>query len=226
MFNDDKGFDRQRRNVILSSVILILAVVATAPGQNDLSQITVLGLNLHFKPCLVGFLWACMILYFMLRLYQMPIQEQNRHPMTLWRNTFLLKLLGTSGWTLQHRKLIRNRLEGFAEEHPEYKKSEIKVRLVEWGAQQPDVHTGDITYWPLLEYRAGRLLGPVQLRTAEGVTIRKHGLIWCIAVVRNFISLSFRTEYFTEYLLPYMLGLLAIAWEATRYISCVANCYR
>jgi hypothetical protein len=80
---DDARFDRQRRNVMVTSSLLIAAWLVKA----DFSRFNLFGLSAN-APHRIGILWAILVLYFLWRLFQMTGKEQQVEKQALFEEQF------------------------------------------------------------------------------------------------------------------------------------------
>jgi hypothetical protein len=212
MFDDAAQFDRQRRNVIVAGSVLWALTIAGIHVDAFLpvrAQPT--------SPCNLYLLWGIVLGYFLWRLYQVShdIRAQRRTQFLSSLKTEITKRLFKSFET----KELKNKII------QEYASRGLTIESVTFDGSTIQL-TGDeseyvykvkttITYTKEVERTIGG--------NTQEVVIRKGGDTWRRAAVINFITLSLKTTYFTEFLLPILIGVSAALIALIGYSVCLVN---
>lgn len=198
---DDARFDRQRRNVMVTSSLLVAAWIVRA----NFTSFTVFGLTAA-SPHRVGTLWAILIAYFMWRLSQMAGKEQRDDKQALFEEV-LIEVL-TKIATKQVQKEVAEELSKEAQTRNDKLISSL-VLLVNNGAS-----------YDREEYKfKAKFFVSSKWKTAEGDSNESSSRTktfvatqpeFEIGIRRAKILVLFKRKTFTEYQLPYLLGTAAV----------------
>ena len=198
---DDARFDRQRRNVMVTSSLLI----ATWLVKGNFSNLSFFGLTAGY-PHRIEILWVFLIIYFLWRLFQMTGKEQQKDIIDLFQEIFVSTLTGIAKkQVIEERRLELEKEAGTGRELL----SSI-VLLVDGGATYQSKEykfTADFyvsSHWKTPEgdsHESGK-------RKKSFVTGQPE---FALGIRKTRVLVLLKRKTFTEYTLPYLLGFIAIA---------------
>jgi hypothetical protein len=186
-------FQRQRRNLFLSSVLLFFIQTTGATMQG----VSVGGVSIHFESpgVVMLWLWAAMA-YFLLRYYQ--------HLSGVLRNFWGAYEVERYGLHLEAVKRIA--IRKISRHEPKIDKSSIDPSFETLGSNVRKMR------WKLrtVGYRIGGAVfnGPIRGMESYEVSLSSFRRIWLEFLC--WIKTSLKTDAFTEYLLPLVLPLFPI----------------
>jgi hypothetical protein len=206
LISDEARFERQRRNVMVAGSILWALQVARINVASLFPTNAKIG-----SPRNLELIWGTVILYFMWRLYQVShdFRAKRRNQFRQCVPTFLTRDLLSTPQIAALKGEIRQHYEGDPNV-PDIKTISFRqdrIALKEYAS-------GDLKYE--LEATVDWSHGSVSTQRHE-VVIEEGSPGWWRAALRARWSLGFNTTYFTEYTLPYLIGVTALGLAFYRY---------
>src|SRR5690348_10779827 len=195
---DDARFDRQRRNVMITSTLLIGAWLAKA----DFQEIKIFGLGTAY-PHRLEILWAAIIAYFMWRLLQLTGKKQREDIQAMYQEMFLKVMV----------RIGKRKVREDYEEELRVEATKRSEQLVSFNVTpenynyQSYIFTGKYNVGASWKLEVGdrHEASSRSVKYALGDPEFSRGRFWGV------IYLVLLRKAFTEYLLPYFLGVTAIA---------------
>lgn len=196
---DDARFDKQRRNVMVTSCLLIAAWYVKA----DFTKFSFVGLTAD-APQKIGILWALLIAYFMWRLYQVSGKEQTDDQQAMFMEIFKHRLSEVA-----RREVIKEKNEEIKNVvRPSWKFVSLVVVLVEGSVSYSDYKFSADFYvnckWETPEGGDSHESSKRKKSYVVGQPEHEGAIKWAKMVA------MFKKKTFTEYRLPYLLGSIGV----------------
>ena len=209
MLSDDARFDRQRRNVMIVGSLLWALQIARIDVASLLPNHVAPG-----APRNLELLWGILIVYFLWRLYQVS------HDFRATRLNHLRQVLPRflTPALLKTREVAR--LKNNIRRHYEPDKT-ISINSIFFNQNEIELRefsSGDVRYdlRPNIKWDNGSTSS-----SRVELVVKQYSWTWQRAALQARWSLGISTTYFTEYTLPYLIGISAAILASYRYMHAV-----
>lgn len=196
---DDARFDRQRRNVMVTSTLLIGAWFSSA----DFKNLMIFGLTAA-HPHRLEMLWTVVVGYFMWRLFQVTGKDQLKDVEEMYQEMFLRAMVRI-GKSVVHREY---------EEEVRKGANDRKEQLVSISV---NVETDNYKYQSYIfnckynvDAKWTSAVGDRHETTTRSVKYSIGDPEFSRGRLRAMINVVLMRKMFTEYVLPYVLGVASI----------------
>lgn len=202
----EEGFNRQRRNLVVGSIVLLFVQIADVELGK---QGSLFGLTLTIgRPSAIQWFLIAAVCYWAIRFYQyrkgraVRLQDEVREAMQSFLQRRAIKYLDHAPQTWAEPKVKRG------QEH--------ELVAFNFTLQKPKRQSVEAIFTPAWRITEGGEIKDTQSAGTPESRIIFRGPIFWIAWVLGYSKASFSTPAFTDYVLPYVFFAVSVTFAAYR----------